>query len=254
MNKNIEKLLETAVSEIGYREKKNANNLDDKNANAGNNNYTKYGRDLSKWTNSGNTYGINYQWCDQFYDWLLCKCFGIDKAKRLLIGWSAYTPTSAQYYKNKKQWYKIEDAEPGDQIFFKNSIRIHHTGIVYKIDAKNKIVYTIEGNTNPGSGVEADGGKVSMKSYSFDNKRIAGVGRPDWSILEEDETEVGWHKDEVGTWYRHTKGTGQNTYYHSVIKEINGKIYAFNEGGYLIKSNKELIHIDNKTGEIYFKR
>lgn len=252
MNNNIIKLINTAIAEIGYKEKASNKDLDDKNKNVGKNNYTKYGRDLSKWTNSGDTYGINYQWCDQFYDWCIIKTFGINKGQKLLIGYSAYTPTSASFYKNKKQWYSAKDAEPGDQIFFQNSVRIHHTGLIEKVDKKNGIIYTIEGNTS-GSGYSSDGGQVARKSYYITDKKIAGVGRPDWSILE-DDTVVGWHTDINGLWYRHTKGTGENTYYHGTIKEIDGKIYCFNEAGYLVKKNKTLINLNNETGEIYFKR
>lgn len=43
---SVEKLLEIALNEVGYLEKKTNSQLDDKTANAGYNNYTKYARDL----------------------------------------------------------------------------------------------------------------------------------------------------------------------------------------------------------------
>ena len=43
------KVLEVAENELGYIEKATNSNLDSKTANAGSNNYTKYGRDLVKW-------------------------------------------------------------------------------------------------------------------------------------------------------------------------------------------------------------
>ena len=46
MNSQIEKLLLTAQAEINYLEKKTNSQLDDKTANAGDNNFTKYARDL----------------------------------------------------------------------------------------------------------------------------------------------------------------------------------------------------------------
>ncbi len=53
--------IDTAYAEIGYKEKKTPSNLDDKNANAGYNNYTKYG----KWYGDNGAY-----WCQQFVSWV----------------------------------------------------------------------------------------------------------------------------------------------------------------------------------------
>lgn len=54
------KMVSVALAEVGYLEKKSASNLDSKTANAGSNNYTKYG----KW------YGLDGQpWCDMFVSW-----------------------------------------------------------------------------------------------------------------------------------------------------------------------------------------
>ena len=51
--KAIDKLIATAEAEIGYLEKKSNKDLDDKTANAGSSNYTKYNRDLKAWTGVG---------------------------------------------------------------------------------------------------------------------------------------------------------------------------------------------------------
>ncbi|MGI6096172.1 MAG: CHAP domain-containing protein [Lachnospiraceae bacterium] len=165
------KVIAVATAEVGYLEKKNNSQLNSKTANAGNNNYTKYGQ----------YFGMNGNaWCDMFVDWCFIKAYGREKAKKLLCGgFSAYTPTSAQYYKNKRQWYKNPKA--GDQIFFKNSVRICHTGLVYKVSGG--MVYTIEGNTSGASGMIANGGGVCKKSYAIGYSRIAGYGRPDYSIV-----------------------------------------------------------------------
>ena len=173
-----QKVLDVAESQLGYLEKKSNAYLDDKTKNAGSNNYTKYGRDMYKWTKdeAGDTYGVNYQWCDMFVDWCMVTAYGLKAAKALLGGWSAYTPTSAQYYKDRGQWSKTPQV--GAQIFFHNSERICHTGIVYKVTAKK--VFTIEGNTSDGSQVIANGGAVCKKSYSRDNERISGYGMPNY--------------------------------------------------------------------------
>ena len=166
------KVITVANNEVGYLEKKTNALLDHKTANAGQNNFTKYGADR----------GCNGQpWCDAFVDWCFIKAYGKAMAEKLLNGFSNYTPTSAQYFKNKGQWYK--DPIPGDVIFFKNSTRICHTGLVYKVDGSK--VYTIEGNTSGGSTLVANGGGVAKKSYALNYGRIAGYGRPNYSLVKE---------------------------------------------------------------------
>lgn len=169
----IEKVLAIAESEVGYLEKASNTMLDDKQANAGVANFTKYARDLFP--------SLQGQpWCDMFCDWVFYKAFG-DKAKEILCGgYNAYTPSSAQYYKNKGRWYTTPQV--GDQIFFKNSQRICHTGIVYKVDSTH--VFTIEGNTSAGSTVIPNGGAVCKKSYTLNNSSIAGYGRPMYELVE----------------------------------------------------------------------
>lgn len=173
------KLLKVAESEVGYLEKASNKDLDDKTKNAGSANYTKYSRDLVNWI--GAPYAQGVYWCDQFVDWCFVKAFGKDEAKKLLGGWSAYTPTSAQYYDDIDCWH-TSNPKIGDQIFFKNSQRINHTGIVYNVD--NTKVYTIEGNTSSGSGVVSNGGCVTKKSYNLNNSKIAGYGRPKYDSVE----------------------------------------------------------------------
>lgn len=174
MANTVDKLLDVAMAEVGYLEKKSNKNLNSKTANAGSNNYTKYGA----------YFGINgpdAYWCDMFVDWCFVQAYGRDVAKKLLHGFSAYTPTSAQYFKNNKQWHTTPQV--GDQIFFKNSQRICHTGIVYAVT--DEMVFTIEGNTSNGSSVIPNGGAVCKKSYSKGNSRIAGYGRPNYDKAKE---------------------------------------------------------------------
>ena len=165
---NMEDMIRIALAEEGYLEKRTNDMLESKTANAGSNNYTKFGRDM----------GCNGQpWCDAFVDWCFKKAYGTAEAKALLGGWSNYTPTSAQYFKNMHQWFTTP--QRGDVIFFKNSQRICHTGIV--LEVKNGRVYTIEGNTSGGSTLEANGGCVAKKNYPLGYNRIAGYGRPKYS-------------------------------------------------------------------------
>lgn len=174
----VNELLRVLNNEVGYLEKKSNSNLDDKTANAGKNNYTKYSRDMAKI----GAYSIQgAAWCDCFADWALVQAVGIENAYRLLGGWSAYTPTSASYYKKMGRWY-TSNPQVGDQIFFKNSTRICHTGWV--VEVSGSTIYTIEGNTSGGSAVIANGGGVFKKKYSTSNSRIAGYGRPDYASVD----------------------------------------------------------------------
>lgn len=167
------KVIEIALAEVGYLEKKSNSQLDNKTANAGSANYTKYGRDMHKLYPS--VMDFPAAWCDAFVDWCFQKAYGVSNAKGLLGGnFDDYTVNSAQLYKNKGAWYKTPKI--GDQIFFKNSTRICHTGLVYNVTATK--VYTVEGNTSGASGVIANGGGVCKKSYYLDDPAIAGYGRP----------------------------------------------------------------------------
>lgn len=167
------KVIEIATNELGYLEKRTNSNLDSKTANAGSNNYTKYSRDLVNWI--GGPYAQGVAWCDIFVDWCFYMAYGKTNAKKLLNGWSAYTPTSAAYFKSLGAYYKT-NPQPGDVIFFHNNTVICHTGIVTKVD--KSYVYTIEGNTSGGSTVIANGGGVCEKKYSLGYSRIDGYGRP----------------------------------------------------------------------------
>jgi hypothetical protein len=170
----VDKLINIALAEVGYLEKRSNASLDSKTANAGDKNYTKYARDMMKY-NAG-IFANGYAWCDTFVDWCFTKAFGAEQAEKMLFGWSAYTPTSSGYFKQKKQWH-TSNPKKGDVIFFKNaSGTICHTGIVYKVDAS--YVYTVEGNTSSASGVVANGGAVEKKKYALTYNRIAGYGRP----------------------------------------------------------------------------
>ena len=177
MANTVDKVINIALAEVGYLEKKSNSQLDSKTANAGSANYTKYGRDMHKLYPS--VMDFPAAWCDAFVDWCFQKAYGVSNAKGLIGGnFDDYTPNSAQLYKNKKAWYSTPKV--GDQIFFKNSKRICHTGLVYKVDSES--VYTVEGNTSGASGVIANGGGVCKKSYLLTNSSIAGYGRPKYDV------------------------------------------------------------------------
>ena len=183
MANTVDKVLAIAKAEVGYLEKKNgdARYLYDKRANAGYNNYTKYGKEMHEVYPSVMDYPA--AWCDCFVDWCFYKAYGVTTAKSLLKGnFDDYTVASAQMYMNKKAYYKAPCVpKVGDQIFFKNAQGgICHTGLVYAVS--DTTVYTIEGNTSSSQGVIANGGGVFKKSYPLGYSRIHGYGRPKYDV------------------------------------------------------------------------
>jgi len=194
--KAIERLLNTARKEIGYLEKASNSQLDDKTANAGNRNYTKFARDLdSLGVYNGKKNG--YAWCDMFCDWCFITTFGLETAMKItgqpMGGYGAGCRYSAKYYKSMERFY-TKYPQPGDQIFFTRDggATYHHTGLVERVTADT--VYTIEGNTSSVSGVVANGGSVERKSYSLSSVNIGGYGRPDYSIIPEEDDDMDFEK------------------------------------------------------------
>ena len=179
---NVSKLLEVAEEQVGYLEKASPKDLDSKTANSGYNNYTKYASDLQK--EVGAPFVDGYAWCMSFVTWCFVKAFGKATAKKMLGGWTAYCPTAVQYFKDMKRWYK--SPKKGDLIFFYDSDKDYgHVGLFY--EAASNGVYTIEGNTSPQTGVVYNGGGVYKKKYDINYYRIAGYGRPDYSVKVKDE-------------------------------------------------------------------
>ena len=182
----VDKLIRVAEDQVGYLEKKSNKDLDDKTKNAGSGNYTKYNRDLLKWTGVGS---INAQWCQAFVDWCFITAFGKEDAKKLIYVWTNYTPTGSDAFKKCNRYIKRGKGKPkrGDVIYFFSSAkgRIGHVGIVYKVsDSK---VYTIEGNTSGASSLITNGGGVRKKSYSLSSTYIDGYGSVDYAAIEKQE-------------------------------------------------------------------
>ena len=169
---SAEKVIKTAENELHYVEKRSNSALYDKRANTGNNNYTKYAADLYPSLQAN-------AWCDMFVGWCVWTASGKNKtvANKALCGGlgSAYTPTSASKYKSAGRW-TTTDPKVGDQVFFRNSSRICHTGLVYKVTDTN--IYTIEGNTLAQASSSSNGGEVLRKTYSRSFWKIAGYGHP----------------------------------------------------------------------------
>lgn len=179
----VDKVIKVARAEVGYKEKESIMQLDSNTANAGDENFTKYARDLDKLSNFYNGRKQGCSWCDIFVDWCFYKAYGVTNAKKLLCqpvkSLGAGCKYSMQYYKNKNQFYT--SPKIGDQIFFAGSTgEAGHTGLVYNVTGS--YVYTVEGNTSTSSGVVDNGGCVAEKKYSLKNAKILGYGRPNYDV------------------------------------------------------------------------
>ena len=176
-------IIKIAINELGYHEKASNKNLDDKTANSGSNNWTKYTRDLDKFgiynvnkavtiSKDSNNNPVSAAWCDCFVDWCMIKACkdNVNEALRLLCqpekSYGAGCTFSYRYYKQNKQTSKAPSL--GAKIFFgtvENNLK--HTGIVVAYDTK--YVYTIEGNTS---------NVVARRTYARNNSNIFGYGIP----------------------------------------------------------------------------
>lgn len=167
----IDKLIQIAKNETGYLEKASNSQLDSKTANAGENNYTKYWRDIKP----------SYQgqpWCAAFVSWCFMAAFGQEKAKKLLKHWPyVYCPTLGNLFT------KNVNPKIGDIVIFYHNGTFTHTGIVTAVIGDR--FYTIEGNTSGASGIIANGGGVCAKSYL--NSQMPGTKfcTPDYSIVSD---------------------------------------------------------------------
>lgn len=181
MGNYASKVISVMMAEVGYIEKKSNAQLDDKTANAGFGNYTKYARDLDAIPGFYNTKKQGAAYCDITVDWAFVQAYGAEQAKKLLCqpdnscGAGCYY--SAQYYKQKGQFHE-KDPKPGDQIFFWNENKdgVAHTGLVVEVDKQD--VTTVEGNARDDDDPMKDGGGVRMKKYHIGDETIYGYGRP----------------------------------------------------------------------------
>ena len=242
------KVIEVARGEVGYLEKKSNRNLDSKTANVGSGNYTKYGKEMH------NLYpevmDFPAAWCDAFADWCYQTAYGVSNAKNMIGGnFDDYTPNSANLYKKMGAWGK--DPKLGAQIFFKNSKRICHTGIV--VDFDNEYVYTVEGNTSGDSGVIANGGGVFEKKYKRNDKSIAGYGYPKFD--EEPTPVVSTKASDVKMRQIKKGSTGKAVKLWQVIVgvEVDGEFGPLTDVATRAFQSKRKLEVDGIVGPITWK-
>lgn len=240
-----EKLIKLALSEVGYLEKSwDAYNKDPsviykKSAGAGKDNITKYNFEMHKVYPQ--TMDFAEAWCDAFVDWCFYKVFGVSTAKSMLGGFDDYTVESVNKYKSKGAYHKgTRGIAPGDQIFFRNSTRVCHTGIVVATDGKT--IYTVEGNTSPQgatAAVVANGGGVWAKEYPMDFERIDGYGRPPYT-KDIKPAYPCWVSYDGDWYYRIAEGKNQHGW-----ATINNHWYYFLNDGKMVRGVQYI------TSEIY---
>ena len=181
----MHKSVSIALGEVGYLEKRTPENLDDKLANPGQENFTKYARDMAEHRGFYMGSKQGYPWCDVFVDWCFAQAYGVQNARKLLcqpiLSRGAGCRHSFTYYQVAGRIFFYP--QPGDQIFFRREGQICHTGIVTGV--ADGVVFTVEGNTSDEEGVIPNGGCVTEKSYPIDSPNIAGYGRPDYSLVNE---------------------------------------------------------------------
>ena len=247
------KVIDIARAEVGYLEKSASwwkkhgkEGLYYKTEGAGSDNYTKYGYEMHQLYPT--VMDFPAAWCDAHVDWLFMQAYGVSNAKKLLAGdFDDYTVASAQLYKNKNAWRPGGTIpEPGWQIFFKNSIKICHTGLVLEViqNKGKRFVVTSEGNTSSESGVVSNGGCVRIKQYPVDYDRIAGYGVPpynDANAAAKIEFTPHWVNAD-GKWYYRIK-ENENAHGWYII---NNHWYWFDERGEMATGLREI------SGEWYF--
>ena len=166
-----------AEAEIGYCEKASNANLNDKTANAGSGNWTKYAAYFDAMRGEHEFYNgrkNSFDWCDLFFDWVQCQAWGMQTAQEIIYqpdrSCGAGCKWSASYYRANNAW--TSTPKPGDQIFFGPKGDESHTGMVVDVSADK--VWTVEGNAN---------NRVMRRVYALNDGNIAGYGRPDYNLV-----------------------------------------------------------------------
>lgn len=171
---DYKQIVQTALNEVGYQGEKYTSK------------FSKF-MDQIDWYN-----GIKSgecTWCAIFYDYLIAVNKGdltYQQARQIVCepikssnNTGAGCVQKAQMYKDAGQWIsKASGATTGDQMFFKNSSGIYHTGIVTGWDSTG--LWIVDGSTT----YNGKPNSVGKKHISFTDSVIAGFGRPRWYMFD----------------------------------------------------------------------
>jgi len=195
--KEYEQIIDIARAEVGYLEKsrkaynQDHNILYDKTAGAGSDNLTKYAKEMDA-LNVYNGAKQGYPWCNVFVDWCFVQALGLDRARELLIGFSAGCTQDYNWFKNAGQVYN--SPEKGDLVIFGDC---DHIGIVVDVNGSFGSFSTIEGNTSGRTGLIANGGQVAEKTYSIGTNYVKGYCRPNYDGREAPKKEPNNESNEI---------------------------------------------------------
>jgi len=149
---DIKRMVDAALTEVGYRERNSDGSF-------GSGNRTKFGA----W------YGMDGQpWCAMFVSWAADQAGVLgDKVPR-----HASTSQGVKAYQEKGLYAHNSTGyipKEGDAIYFQSpNGTIRHVGIVVGVDMQNQKVYTVEGNTD---------NAVRIRHYDLNSSYIHGYGQ-----------------------------------------------------------------------------
>ena len=123
----------------------------------------------------------NQPWCDLFTDEAFIECFGLETGAAMTYqrigGGSAACRQSAQFFRDNGAF--MQTPEAGDVVFFYYDGAINHQGIVVRVAGGS--IITVEGNSSDA---------VSERTYQIGDSKIAGYGRPKWSLAAGESAEL----------------------------------------------------------------
>lgn len=177
----INDIVQIALSQIGYQEKNNGEDLYSKiGETAGDKNWTKYNNDIG--------YDGPAAWCASFVAWCAQEaglCIGTDNIGDIpsnytntVIPNEKYVPSMANYYKPDR-YYSSSSFVPqvGDLCFMlnKEGTRLGHVGLVVEVDIAENKIYTVEGNSNE---------RVERNYYTIGGTAIVAYATPNYEQYE----------------------------------------------------------------------
>lgn len=254
------KVIEIALKDENYLEKRSNTDLFHKTKNAGNKNYTKYAYELDQIEGFYNGAKNGYPYCAVAVDYWQVKAFGVEDMKRITFHTKlgAGCVWCAKQYKNANRLFKTP--EIGDEAFFMDSQgEFYHTGLVY--DKDGKYVYIIEANTSDEKAVVANGGATCKKKYPI-NSSFIRYGRPLYDAEPKRKTEnlkyssvYRWQKSAIADGYKFPKHGADGEWgaeCESVAtKAICRRYFGFYRNKNLVKIIQEKVGVtvDGKFGK-----
>ena len=228
----LENLIKKALPEEGYIEKRSNKDLDSKTANKGDQNYTKYARDV----NTAGLMGCQAQpWCCTFQFWLEMAEFGPEEAlehwnmtRQTYVGYNCF----ATYNAFKRAGKVGVTPKLGAVVIFDFS----HAGRMVNIYSKNGQKYwdCLEGNTSSNLS-DRNGGQVKLKTRPWNDPSVKGFCYIDYDAGAELQEGFQLAADGKRWWYQYKDGTYPTGWIY-LTEKTGGTSgwYLFDEAGYIL--------------------